>query len=68
MPPMLTTSGRLLSFAQLFEVVIDVVGAGDGAAGRIDADDDGLDVFVLADLVDLVFDEAFALHDHAGDR
>ena len=54
--------------AQLVQVVIDVVGAGDGAAGRIDPQHDRLDVLVLANLVDLLLDEAVARHDHPFDR
>ena len=57
-----------LLFAELREVVIDVVPAGDRAAGRIDAHHDRLDVLVLADAVDLLLDEAVPLHDHPFDR
>ena len=49
---------NLLLGGQLLQMVVDVVAAGDGAAGRIDAQHDGLDVLVLADAVDLLLDEA----------
>ena len=56
----------LLAVAELGEAVVDVVALGDRTAGAVDANDDGLDVFVLGGLLYLpegVVGQAF--HQHA---
>ena len=61
--------GIFLVFPQLAEVMIDIIAAADAAAGAIDAEDHGLDVFVFHGRVDGPLDEAvFAFQDDALDR
>ena len=60
MPPIDTTSGFFLVFAQLEEAAVQVVAGGDAAAGTVDAQDDGLDGVVLGGLLDLLVDVAEA--------
>ena len=69
MLPMLTTSGDLVGPSRSFsEVVIDVIGSGDGPAGRIDPDDDRFDTFGSCRIaINLPFNEPVTFQDHAAD-
>jgi hypothetical protein len=45
-----------------------VVRAGDGPAGRVDSDNNSLDILIFPDMIDLPFHEARAVGDDAGNR
>src|SRR5262249_40041802 len=55
-------------FDQIAEMVVDIVAAGDGAAGRIDSKNDGDDRIVVANAVDLLHRETvLSFHNRAAD-
>ena len=55
---MLTTMGIFRLFNIVPEVMVDVIAGAELPPGRIDAEDDGLDIVVVGDAVDLPLDEA----------
>ena len=56
-------SAGALAFAEHFQMVIQIIAAGDGAAGGIDAHHHGFDIWVEPGMLDLPFGKTIVVHD-----